>query len=246
MRPDHTILLVRPRPQSDEYAAELRDLGYDVLIDPMLEIKFLDRPFPSISDYGAVIATSMHGIKAFAEATDNRDIPLCVVGEKSKRYAEELGFGMVTCGGANAKALADVIGRDFANNNTKLLYVRAEDVAFNMVEALASYDIQVDEYVAYKAEKARALSAAVKDALREKAVAAVPFFSVRSAEAFFECAEDAKLTPFPGGIKALCISESVLEYVRSKSGLEAYVAETPSRSGLTALVTAHCQTTGIV
>lgn len=235
------ILITRPERQARIYADELESRGFLPLIEPALLIEPTGKIWPELGEFQVILITSVNGLLALAQATDRRDFPLYVVGPNTFNAAKEHGFEQVLTGSGTAKALAALVVDSCSPQDGPILYVRGEDVAFDMKAALRDAGFSVDEYVSYKAVPITALSARCKTALKSKEIEAITFFSVRSAEAFIQCVEAARLKPFLKGIKALCISQSVLEYVRSKSGAKTYVAETPDRDGITALIHKHCR-----
>lgn len=239
------ILLLRPEKQAQSYGQELEELGYAVFKEPILNIETVSKDVPDLHVFQAILITSINALHVLAEAVSDRDMPLYVVGPNTLAAAQRLGFSQIVSGKGRAEDLVGLVGRLRSPDNGPLLYVRGQDVAFDMRQALEKSGFDVKEHVAYAAIPKAALSETLISAIKDKQIQAIPFFSKRSAEAFFECAQAARLTPFLDDIKALCISESVLEYVRSKSGAETYTAETPDRAGITALIKAYCRTEGI-
>lgn len=235
------ILLIRPQARSESFSAELRDLGYTTVISPVLGIEYKDTKWPDISGYQGIIATSVYGVESLSKAFEGRDVPLYLVGKNTSAAAADLGFSAIRKTAINAQTLADEITADIDNKAQPFLYVRGEDISFQMKDALSSEGIVVDEHIAYSAEAITMLSVDVQGALKNKAIGAVPFFSVRSAKIFIENVEKAGLSEHLKGIKALCISQSVLEYVRPAFGGEAYVAQSPDRKGITALIAQYCE-----
>jgi uroporphyrinogen-III synthase len=241
MRDEQKILLIRPRQQAEDYAQELGELGYSSIIEPVLDIRDTAGEWPVFSSFQAIVVTSVHAVHALVKATDERDMPVYVVGPNSLEVARRYGFSRLVAGKGKAKDLVKLISNVCVPASGSVLYIRAKDVAFDLQAALSKSGFTVHEHIAYEAVPVTALSLSCQDAICGGEVQAVPFFSKRSADIFFTCIEEAKLTRFLDGIKALCISESVLEYVRLKFGGEAYVSESPDRSGITKLITTHCQ-----
>jgi uroporphyrinogen-III synthase len=116
----------------------------------------------------------------------------------------------------------------------ELLYVRGRDVAVDMAAALP--DFSLTPLIVYSANPAPSLAIALRAALGKNKIHAVSFFSKRSAKIFMETIAKEKLEASLGGIRALCISQSVLEYVQPEHWRQVYVSDTPDRPGMLALL----------
>lgn len=232
------VLITRPVHEGRIYADEMARAGYASLLEPMLIYRDLDFEISNIEQYDALVCTSAQGIERLAAQTPERDTRLYVVGEGSRMRAEALGFEDVHCARGAANDLAALIAEDMPSG-AACLYVRAAQVSYPLAETLAAQGFTVEEVAAYEAVQAETLSAECAKALREGRIAAVTFFSKRTAEAFVKAVEQAGLSPALARIKALCISETVLNYVQPVQWQNTYSAQTPDKDGMSACLRQH-------
>ena len=90
-----TILLTRPHDSSAPLAAALRGRGYEVLVEPMLEIVPLSTPRPD-GVFQAVIVTSANALRGLAGRGGNLlDLPCFCIGSRTAKVAQAFGFTQV-------------------------------------------------------------------------------------------------------------------------------------------------------
>ena len=80
--PKAHLLLTRPQLDSLALAKKLIQLDYDCHIDPVLVIDFINAPNLSdfLADAQVVIATSANAVRALAQQSARRDLPIYSVG----------------------------------------------------------------------------------------------------------------------------------------------------------------------
>jgi len=124
----------------------------------------------------------------------------------------------------------------FSCQQLRFLYLRGKDVSFDMTKYFDEAEICLDEAVCYDAQKAAGFSDAFLSHLKADEIGAISFFSKRSAEAFLGHAKNSQVLECLNRINALCISESVLEYLYSYFQERALYATTADMQGMMALV----------
>ncbi len=164
----------------------------DFLFEPLLEVNYFDITLPNLDIYDGIITTSNHAKKALPKDC-HKDLSCYSVGD----YAP------------TASELANKIINDNYGRNLRLLYIRGKDIAFDMSGALS--DHHIDEIISYEAVASYNLSDEVIHAFKVKEINAVTFFSKRTAEIFVKLAREANILDNINDIKALCISDSMVE-----------------------------------
>ena len=235
------VLITRPRSDADRLSEHLNNIGFETLIDPMLNIKDLQFEAAGLDRYQAFIFTSANAVRAFARRTDIRDIPVFVVGPKTAEAAQNQGFSDVRTASGTVEALKDMVRLEIQNQSAPLLYVRGTEVSYPLSEQLKAAGHDVDKLEVYEAVLSEEFTTQTRDAIQNDKVAGVTFFSVRTVEAFIECIEKASLGERLNGIKALCISESVLKCVQSFSWewKGVYAAKDENSDGVVTLLKQH-------
>ena len=109
------VWITRTAPGADRTAQAVRDLGFDPVVAPLLEVWPLanagdDLKFDGVS---ALAFTSVNGL-LFADLTPRRDWPVFAVGDRTAGAARERGFTDVRSAGGNADDLAALIALEWA------------------------------------------------------------------------------------------------------------------------------------
>lgn len=234
------ILITRPAAEAVEYAAALKAEGFATLSEPMLSIRPLDFSIQDIQNYQGIVFTSRNAVRVFSDVISTRQVPVFTVGLQTESLARAAGFTDVRSAEGNAKNLAVLIRSFVAPGGKPLLHPRGVDAAHDLSDILRGDGIQIENFLMYKADKVENFSHSATEALRENRIAAVTFFSRRTAENFMDLARRNALENALKHIKALCLSGEVLECVRPAAWASAHVTETPDRDGMTALIKQEC------
>lgn len=228
------VLVTRPQPEADDFAGDLGRLGYTAIIEPMLTIHSAGFDLESAGDYGGLVFTSVNAVRAVAGSGFDRDVPVYCVGDQTARAAAERFDNVMSAQGTQAE-LIDLIGKNYKGSRP-LLYLCGEQVTGDLAAALGKKAVAIVPLVVYRAEAAVQFSPACLSAIKEKTLAAVTFFSARTARVFFELVAWHGLQDDLDPIKLLSISEAVLKSVPSYGHGRTYTAQTPDRDGMTKLV----------
>lgn len=102
------VWITRALPGAEATAARLSDLGFQPLIDPLLEVRDL-RWTADLSGVGALAFTSRNGVAAFARASRERGLTVFTVGSATARVAAEAGFTRIESAQGDVADLAALI-----------------------------------------------------------------------------------------------------------------------------------------
>lgn len=172
-----TLLLTRPAPQSQRFAAEFvaRFPGVPVLISPLMRMQNLPLS-QDVAGMGALILTSENAVLALAPQTALRPPAWCV-GARTAAAARAEGFPVAGVA-EDAAALAELLKT--RARGAKLLHARGRHVASDLPAALAPSGITVAEAMVYE-QTARPLSPEAETLLARPGPILAPLFSPRSA-----------------------------------------------------------------
>ncbi len=204
------VLITRPEPDGARLAGILRKMGFRAIVCPMLKIV----PAPDLKLPGGVqglILTSANGARALAlRGAVAPELAVFALGEKTARAARAAGFADVRAGDGRRASLVRRI-RALAGDpgRARLVHVCGAHVAGDWRAELAGQGIEILRLEAYRAQAVEGLSPAARRALAADEVGAALFFSPRSAELFCRAARRAGLAGRLGGVRALCLSESI-------------------------------------
>ncbi|MGB4107945.1 MAG: uroporphyrinogen-III synthase [Alphaproteobacteria bacterium] len=234
------ILITRPVADADDFARDVQALGLNPLVEPMLGIVPVSYKPPVINAYPAIVFTSANGVRVFGCPPGAAEMPVFAVGAHTAGEVLKQGYQKVFTAAGDAADLAALVSKKLSHGPVRVLHVRGEHIAMPLDEMLKHDRITVDSVVVYTARSEDRFSPVCRDAIANGQAGAVTFFSRRTAENFVRLAEKEGLTQKLSGIKALCISDAVLQCVQDAEWAGAYSAEQPEKSSMLALLKSHC------
>ena len=233
------VLITRPREEAQALAALLAARGIDALIDPLLEIKPAPPAALSLAGVQALLFTSANGLRAFAEREPTRTLPVYAVGARTAELARSLGFTAVESADGAAADLARLVQAKLDPGRGALLHCAGAVVKDELAALLLAAGFAIRRTVLYEAIPAAGLLPATERALATGALAAVLFFSPRTAATFVSLARAAGLDSACQHLSAVCLSPAVAEEARALAWRRRLTAARPEQSALLELVSAE-------
>ena len=204
-------ILTRPLQDSRSLAAVLAARGHSSVIAPVIEVALRDDPPPPLDDVQALLFTSQNGVRAFAAATDRRDLPVLAVGRSTADAAGSAGFRNVESADGDSADLARLATARLDPTGGPLLHIAGKQVAGDLIGQLEQAGFATRRAVLYEARPVDRLPDAAAEALRGRKVAGALIFSPRTAKVFARLVAAAGLTESLSGLTALCLSTAVAE-----------------------------------
>lgn len=226
------ILLTRPRDDAERTAAALRARGHEVVLAPLMEVRFRDGPEIAFDGVQAILVTSANGIRALARRSTRRDVPVLAVGPQTAEAARAAGFTDVRSADGDAAALAEATQRWLGPHRGALLHARGVRSTPDLARALEQAGFAVRGEVLYDAVAAPDLPAPAAMALRDGALDAVMVFSPRSAAIFAETVGRAGLAATCGRLDALCISQAAADALAPLAFAAIRIAARPNQAAM--------------
>jgi uroporphyrinogen-III synthase len=227
-------LVTRPRNEAATLAALLAERGVDAVIEPMIEIIDCAAPLPDLAGVQAILCTSANGVRALAQASGKRSVPVFAVGDATARAAWAAGFGRVESAGGDVEDLARLVAARLQPGTGRLLHVAGSEVAGDLVGRLAAAGFAIDRAVLYEARAATALSSSTVDLIDRGEIDLALFFSPRSTAIFARLA-----VPIAAGLRpaaAISISAAADAALHDLPFRERLVAAAPTQAALLARV----------
>ena len=178
-----TVLITRPEPSALHLADILRakwGCAVKIVISPVLEIVATGATL-DLSHVETLIFTSQHGVVAYLDASDRRDLPCYAVGAATAKAAQEAGLSTVHADG-DAEALIGLLLS--APAKPPCLHIRGAHVTGDLAQRLTDQGLQTHEIVLYD-QAERPLNEAALDSLKSGSSVILPLYSPRSAEILF-------------------------------------------------------------
>ena len=205
------VLITRPDPDGVDFAEACRKVGLTPLLAPLMTISYADKSI-DLEDVGALAFTSANGVRAFARLSAQRDLPVFAVGRVTAAVASELGFSNVLVADGDLPSLARLAAENAAKINGALFHGAGADRAGDLIKLLENTNIKARRETLYKAEAAKALPDAARNALVDtKPLEWATFFSPRTALLFSNLVADAGLQDRLTNTHAVCLSDAVAE-----------------------------------
>jgi uroporphyrinogen-III synthase len=234
------LLVTRPEPDASLLAEELRDMGHEPVLQPLLEFRCLDFDAGPIKTAGALVVTSSNALRALQEKlriADIVDIPLFCTGDETARRASQAGFRHIAAAAPTAEQLtAKIVPATVISS--KLVHVTGTHPAFDLAGALAREGISLFTLRVYDMVPRPAFESLLADELKSGRIGGVILMSPRTAEIFAGlCAAQGLI----GNVKALryfCLAETVAKKLEPLEPAHLHVAEIPSRKALLSLIAA--------
>jgi uroporphyrinogen-III synthase len=189
-----TLLLTRPRAQSQTFADQCRAAGFadDIVIAPILEIT--GRPLASAPAPGTMlIFTSVNGVHQASAQHDLRGFHAIAVGAATGQAARAAGLSCTVADG-DAEALFALL--QARHDTAPLLHLRGAHATGDLVARLRAAGQRADEAVVYD-QVACALSDHALAVLAGPMPVIAPLFSPRSARLLAEAAQGATARLYP-------------------------------------------------
>jgi uroporphyrinogen-III synthase len=202
-------LITRPREDAEEIAGPLRERGIEPVIVPMLDIAFLPDPVLDLSGVQALLFTSANGVRAFAAACGARALPVFAVGDATAAEARRQGFASVQSAAGDVSSLTSLVIGNVDPKAGALLHVAGSAVAGDLAGQLGAEGFLLRRAVLYEARPAAGLSENIEEALQNKTIDIVLFFSPRTAATFVTLIRKAGLETACRAMTALCLSAAV-------------------------------------
>lgn len=231
-------LVTRPAADAADLAASLGARGIESIIEPLLEIRFIPEAganlAPMLADAQAVLFTSANGVRAFAAATSNRDLPVFAVGDATAAAARSAGFRDVESAGGNVEDLARLVIAVLKPGEGALLHAAGSITAGDLGSRLAAAGFELRRIVLYEAAPATRLGPATEAGLRNGEVDVALFFSPRTATVFVTLASAAGLAPACRDVTAIGLSPAVAAALSGLAWRELVTAAGPTEIELLA------------
>lgn len=229
MPPPLTLLLTRPRAQSQDFAEALEAAlpgRFRAVIAPVLRIAPVEAEI-DLEGARGLLFTSANGVEVFAGRSEDRSLPAFCVGDMTARAARAAGFRARSAGG-DVAALTALVAAEPPGPGA-FVHVRGRHAAGDLTGRLAAAGVPArglelyDQAPAPMPEEVRAL-------LGTGAVDAMAAFSPRSAALFAQAAQAAGWDL--GGAALVALSAAACAAHDAPEPGRRIVAPSPTRAGM--------------
>jgi len=233
-----SILITRPQATASALAERLQSLGYQAVIEPLLEIVPTGAPKPQIKDIAAVMITSGNALDALAADQTAlaalADFPCFCVGPRTGEKARALGFKHVESAASDGAALAILVDASLPKTSGAILHVAAQDADSKAQQEVERKSRRVIVWQAYRAIPAGNFSAGIAGALMQGEFDAILVFSPRTAGTLGQLIARHGLKTCCARLTAICLSEAVAEPLKPFGWQKLVFAAAPTEDAVIA------------
>ena len=227
------LLVTRPREDADRFAKALTERGHEAVISPLLTVESRQETV-DLAGVGALIFTSVNGLRAFAANSTERSLPVYAVGDRTATAAQAAGFTDVRSAAGDVEALSAKIAATWQPSAGTLLHAAGVRTAGDLTGQLEAAGFSLRRKVLYEARPAETLPEAARTALQSGKVDAVAFFSPRTAGTFVRLVRASGLERSTHGLSAVCLSPAVATEAKALIWADVRVAAQPTEAALLA------------
>lgn len=225
-------LVTRPGEDGEALAKALEEIGIASEREPLMSVKILKGDDVDLDGVQAVLLTSANGVRALAERSPRRDVPVFAVGDATAKTARGHSFKQVHSATGDVVALAGLVAELLEPERGPLVHVAGTEVAGDLAGELTKAGFQCRREVIYETAPARALSAAAIAKLKNGEIDTVLLFSPRSGVIFCELVRKARLLRACREITIAGLSRAVADAVDEVKWKDVVIAAAPNQDAL--------------
>jgi len=213
----NSILITRPKNQSQEIVKTLEDQGFSTFVEPLFSVEKIAIKKDLIDEkISAIIVTSANACSALVDLSLPKDVKIFAVGKKTAQKLREIGFRNIAIPQENsAIALKDLIIQTHKNKLDPILYFHGSIISLDFEKELNSFGFKVRKIASYETQEVENFSAELLQFSCEKSFKNVLIFSQNSAKIFEKLTRKHNLLEYFKGSQLVCLSEKILSDVKN-------------------------------
>ena len=229
------ILVTRPRADAVAFSSRLHTLGHTTIVEPLIDIVYLDGPTFDLTGVQALAFTSANGARAAARRTSERNIPVIAVGPATAAEAKALGFANISeSNGEGVEGLSRHIETTLKPAAGSILHPTGTITAGDLRANLSATGFAARTERIYEARAAETLSGALTAELAASLVDTATFFSPRTATLFATLIEAENLASACRSMMAVALSAAVANALQPLAFREIRMAAEPTAEAMLA------------
>ena len=226
------LIITRPQQDAEPLAKELETIGVQHLIAPLLSIEPSGEKPPTLKGVQALLLTSANGVRAFANLSKERKLPIYAVGNASALAAYKVGFENIESADGDVETLAELVCRKLDFRDGTVLHIAGSTMAGDLAGALTKKCFSYRRLQLYHAKAVNELPLNCITAIKNLSVGGVVLYSPRTAKTFMNLLTKAKLEDHSKQLIAFCLSDAVAGQIVAYDWRKIVVAKTPEQASL--------------
>jgi uroporphyrinogen-III synthase len=232
------LLVTRPEPDAGAQALELKGLGHEAVLQPLLEFEVLDFDPALFETADGLIVTSRNALRALSQKTvpdSLRHRPVFCVGSETAAALWKAGFQTIAAVAETAEELAGKIVAA-VGGPVRLVHATGEHRAFDLGAALARDGIGVKALPVYTMKARSALDDEVAGQIGRGEIGGAILMSPRTADIFLSLCARHEILHRARSLDYFCLAKSVANRLKGLDSGRLHVAARPDRAALLALL----------
>jgi len=232
------LVVTRPEPEASTFANELRSIGHEPVLQPLLEFRSLAFDPSAIREAQALVITSGNALRVLQQQLDIglvANTPLFCVGAETARRAAAAGFQTI-CGTAlTARDLANVIIAS-GQRERRLLHIAGERRAFDLEGALSKEGFRIRAIEVYRMQERAAFDPWFAQMMSASEIDGAILMSPRTAEIYVSLCTRHGIAESAAKLSYYCLSAEVAARLQGLGSPKLYVPQIPGRQALIGLI----------
>ena len=217
------IIITRPKEDSLHLIEKLIKLGHTVTHLPVIKIEKLKTKKINLSNYQAVIFTSVNAIRFMNIEKFNPKIKCFCVGKVTEFTAKKVGFVNTYSSEGTVDSLIELIIRTLDNKSGKLLYLSSEFISKDLDKDLTNAGYSIDRISNYTSLLVEEIDKKTLNFFKKNPPDAIFIYSTKSAKNLFNLINKYSLLNVVTKSNLMCISEKVLSVLKQIKCKKAFV-----------------------
>ena len=228
------IWITRPTEDSSHLFKTLTDKGYDVFVEPLLDITYNEVKIDT-ENCQAIVFTSANGVRAYIHNKGTTDLPVYAVGDATATEAKKAGFKIIHISQGDVVFLSETIKEHAKPKDGALYHGAGSVVAKDLSALLSAHKYVVKRQTLYEAVPAVCISRTVCNHLKKGFISGVVLMSPRTADIFVRTVRTQKLDNYLENVIVFSLSDAVADKLRSLD-CKVVVANDPTQSDVISLI----------
>lgn len=213
-----TVLITRPKNQSQEIVQLFENEGYKSFIEPLFSVTKIDvrKNFSptKVSQISAIIITSSNACFSLIDCEFPKNIKIFTVGKMTAQKLAKAGFYNIISKNS-AEELKNFIVENHQDKSKPILYFHGSVISLDFAQELKKSALKVEKILSYQTHEMENFSSEFLEFVGENSFEQILLFSQNSAKIFLKLAKQHNLLEYFAASQIVCLSEKILTHVKN-------------------------------
>jgi uroporphyrinogen-III synthase len=207
---NQTILVTRPRIQSELLAKQLQQKGFNAIIEPLFETQTQKTNIPLKPQ--ALLITSMNAVNSLLNCNIDKQVKILAVGQKTAHILNQGGFKNVSFASGSSSSLRDLALDVLSPEEGVVVYLAGSIVTLDLSEELTKSGFNSQRITSYTISESKILSKNTISKIKNRHIDKVLIYSKNTASIFHKLLDKHNLLEYCQSMKLLCFSDRISDF----------------------------------